>query len=341
MKKSKNLNLDKKHFLTVSEQINLLKTRGLKIGKEKSLEWYLTKYNYQSFINGYNDFFLVHWARNLNMYKHEANSDDLIRLFNFDRYISRFILGDIQNIERFLQNAIVQTFFKTYEKWKAWRSNKDEDMQFLYQGQILKLSDTSWKIIFSNDFEEEKSIKEEIIEKISREKNSKLLKKYEKVGILEMPIWSFILFLDFGTLIRIMRCFNDLSFETAIGFFQEKLNYKFEMNRDEFNSIFYLLKEVRNKICHSNVLYNYDNKSDQVMSINSFLKRNKYITKGINRIRFYDLIELISKISKNYESVNNSLKIITDKIIKTKQEFHYADIFDEILEYMHFKKNLN
>ncbi len=341
MKKSKTLNLDKKHFLTVPEQIELLKMRGLKIEKTKSLEWYLTKYNYQSFINGYNDFFLLAQARNLNMYKHEANSDDLIRLFNFDRYVSRFILGDIQNIERFLQNAIVQTFFKTYEKWKAWKNIDDEDMRYLYQGQILKLSDTSWKIIFSNDFKNEKSIKNEIIEKINREKNSKLLKKYEKAGFIEIPIWSFILFLDFGTLIRIMKCFNDLSFETAINIFQEKLDWKFEMNRGEFTSIFYLLKEVRNKICHFNVLYNYDNKSNQVITINFFLKRNKYTTTNINRIRFYDLIELISKISKNYKNVNNSLEIITNKIKEIKQEFHCVDIFDEILEYMHFKKILN
>ena len=341
MKKSKTLNLDKKNFLTVSEQIKLLERRGLEIKNKKSLEWYLTKYNYQSFINGYNDFFLLTQARNLNMYKYKANSDDLISLFNFDRYISKFILGDIQNIERFLQNAIVQTFFKTYEKWKAWKNIDDEDMRYLYQGQILKLSDISWKIIFSNDFEKEKSIKKEILEKIKREKNSKLLKKYEKVGFEEMPIWSFILFLDFRTLIRIMRCFNDLSFKTTIDIFQEKLNCKFDMNRDEFNSIFYLLKEVRNKICHSNVLYNYDNKSNQASTINYFLKRDKYITTNINRIRFFDLIELISKISKNYESVNNSLKIITDKIEETKQKFHCVDIFDEILEYMHFKKNLN
>ena len=136
-----------------------------------------------------------------------------------------------------------------------------------------------------------------------------------------------------------MRCFNDLSFKTTIDIFQEKLNCKFEMNRDEFNSIFYLLKEVRNKICHSNVLYNYDNKSNQASTINYFLKRDKYITTNIYRIRFFDLIELISKISKNYESVNNSLKIITDKIEETKHKFHCVDMFDEILEYMHFKEN--
>ena len=138
-----------------------------------------------------------------------------------------------------------------------------------------------------------------------------------------------------------MKCFNDLSFETAINIFQEKLDWKFEMNRGEFTSIFYLLKEVRNKICHFNVLYNYDNKSNQVITINFFLKRNKYTTTNINRIRFYDLIELISKISKNYKNVNNSLEIITNKIKEIKQEFHCVDIFDEILEYMHFKKILN
>lgn len=214
-------------------------------------------------------------------------------------------------------------------------------MKYLYQGQILKLSNTSWKIIFSNDLDDDKSIKNEILEKANRERNSKLLRKYSKIGIQEMPIWSIILFLDFGTLIRIMKSFNDLSFESAIYFFQEKLNYKFEMNRDEFNSIFYLLKEVRNKICHSNVLYNYDNKSDQVVSIKSFLKRNKYVVKDINRIRFYDLIDLISKISKNPESVNDSLKLISEKINKVRQEFKCTSIFDEILEYMHFKKFLN
>ncbi|GAA7947728.1 hypothetical protein COL447_16110 [Helicobacter pylori] len=45
------------------------------------------------------------------------------------------------------------------------------------------------------------------------------------------------------------------------------------MNKDEFCGIFSLLKEVRNKICHSNVIYNYNKKTDQVRSINSFLKK--------------------------------------------------------------------
>lgn len=69
------------------------------------------------------------------------------------------------------------------------------------------------------------------------------------------------------------------------------------MNRGEFNSIFYLLKDIRNKVCHSDVLYNYDNESNQVISINAFLRWNNLTVENINRFRFFDLARLISIIS--------------------------------------------
>ena len=47
-------------------------------------------------------FFLVDGLRPWNVYKKDAYSSDLIRLFEFDRNISRIILNDIQNIELFL-----------------------------------------------------------------------------------------------------------------------------------------------------------------------------------------------------------------------------------------------
>lgn len=177
---SKNDNLNEKHFLSVEEQIKLLENRGLSITNLSSLQWYLTKYNYQSFINGYNDFFLVDGARKWNIYKKNANSDDLIKLFNFDRNISKFILGDIQNIERFLQNAIVQTFSNTFNKWKDRTNISIEDMNNLSCGRILMLSEETWNLIFANEItkhfksnkEKQKpkptTLKEEIINKLER-----------------------------------------------------------------------------------------------------------------------------------------------------------------------------
>ncbi|GIZ05645.1 hypothetical protein MSATCC14277_2270 [Metamycoplasma salivarium] len=116
MDNSKITSLNDKHFLSVDEQIRLLQNRGFRIWNKVFFQWYLTKYNYQTLINGYNDFFLVDGLRPWNVYKKDAYSSDLIRLFEFDRNISRIILNDIQNIELFLQNSVIQAFAKTFEK---------------------------------------------------------------------------------------------------------------------------------------------------------------------------------------------------------------------------------
>ena len=132
---------------------------------------------------------------------------------------------------------------------------------------------------------------------IKREKHSNLAKKYEKSHYTDMPIWSIVLFLDFGILMLIIKSFNTICFNSVIEHFQEKSYVKYKMNRVEFNSIFYLLKDIRNKVCHSDVLYNYDNESNQVISINAFLRWNNLTVENINRFRFFDLARLISIIS--------------------------------------------
>lgn len=47
---------DEYKFLTISEQIDRLKTRNLNIKNYKLLESYLEKYNYENFVNLYYKF---------------------------------------------------------------------------------------------------------------------------------------------------------------------------------------------------------------------------------------------------------------------------------------------
>lgn len=94
---SKITSLNDKHFLSVDEQIRLLQNREFKISNKVFFQWHLTKYNYQTLINGYNDFFLVDGLRPWNVYKKDAYSSDLIRLFEFDRNISRIIFTKLSN----------------------------------------------------------------------------------------------------------------------------------------------------------------------------------------------------------------------------------------------------
>lgn len=98
--------MDNKEFKTIDEQIELLKSRGLKIDNEDKLKWYLSSYNYQNFINGYNDLFMINEDRSKNKYKPIASSNQIINLFNFDRWLSKNILSTIQNIERKISSSI-------------------------------------------------------------------------------------------------------------------------------------------------------------------------------------------------------------------------------------------
>lgn len=134
----------------------------------------------------------------------------------------------------------------------------------------------------------------------------------------------------------IIKSFNTICFNYVIEHFQEKSYVKYKMNRSEFNSIFYLLKDIRNKVCYSDVLYNYDNKSNQVISINAFLRRNNLTVENINRFRFFDLVRLISIISKGFDDSLQSLVSFKNNVKNAMLCFTSKSIFNAILEFMHF-----
>lgn len=273
-------------------------------------------------------FFLVDGLRPWNVYKKDAYSSDLIRLFEFDRNISRIIFTKL----------VIQAFAKTFEKWKNVSVIDSEDKWHFHAGRILRISDKTWNKIFTSkvNSNHKKSLKEEILEQIKREKHSNLVKKYEKSHYTDMPIWSIVLFLDFGILMLIIKSFNTICFNSVIEHFQEKSYVKYKMNRVEFNSIFYLLKDIGNKVCHSDVLYNYDNESNQVISINAFLRRNNLTVENINRFRFFDLVRLISIISKGFDDSLQSLVSFKNNVKNAMLCFTSKSIFNAILEFMHF-----
>lgn len=70
-----------KNFLIIEEQINLLENKSLTIINKEKFISYLKKYNYQNFINGYNDLLFINQQRSIDKYKSNVNSDDLISIF--------------------------------------------------------------------------------------------------------------------------------------------------------------------------------------------------------------------------------------------------------------------
>lgn len=182
-----------KKFKTFDEQIKLLEQKELFINDKNRLKWYLQSYNYQNFINGYNDFFMINNDRNKNKYKKTASSDGIIELFNFDRLISKYILSSIQNIERMASTALAYTIAKIMndnqlDHGKIF-SIKDEDI-------LIK------KIFIINEYGNKFTDIKKRFKKTFEDNNDKCKNIFSKYNnFVDIPIWTLIINATFGNII--------------------------------------------------------------------------------------------------------------------------------------------
>ncbi|MDE6289582.1 MAG: Abi family protein, partial [Ureaplasma sp.] len=95
-----------KQHLTIVQQIDLLKSRKLKIIDWEEIYSYLSDYSYQILINGYNDPFMKNFDRNKNEYAYNSSTKSIISLFNYDDNISSIVFKDIKKIEKKLLSKI-------------------------------------------------------------------------------------------------------------------------------------------------------------------------------------------------------------------------------------------
>lgn len=311
----------KKEFKTFDEQIFLLKQKGLFIDDEEKLKWYLKSFNYQNIINGYNDFFMINNDRKTNKYKNISNSNGIIELFNFDRYISKLLLGDIQNIERKISTSIAYTLSS------IMKENNVND------GRLFNLSydHVTIKKIFKIQNKNEgewKKIQENILKNLNLKE--KIFNNANE-DIKEIPVWSLVIHLSFGSLIYLLKIMNKNIFYKIMENSNLK-NYN-DLSNKEMIEIFEILKNARNRICHNNVLYNItiSDKNNKINLINKFINQDK-------KPNLYSLVLIILKLEKPQQN-NYLIEKINEKIDDWK-DINY-DIKKEIVNKIWVNKNHN
>lgn len=131
-----------KEFKTFNEQIDLLKSRNLTIRNKHKLLSYLKLYNYQIFINGYNDPFMKNYQRITNEFQENVSENSIIDLFNFDRIIRPILLSNIQNIERRFSTMLT---YVIGEKLFAKGQKYGEILKFEYFDEIFICKDENDK----------------------------------------------------------------------------------------------------------------------------------------------------------------------------------------------------
>lgn len=300
----------KKPFLTIKEQIkHLIQNRNLTVNNSKKLEFYLSNYNFQNIINGYNDPFMKGFRRANNQFLDNVNQDSIIELFNFDRSISNLLLSNIQNIERKFNTSFCYIVAQTMN-----------DNGFS-NGDIMNALDLVFK---KQRINESRCILNEVYQ---RSINNILFKKYEEQPQL-IPIWTYGIYFSFGDLLKLFTCLKK-----EIQIMIIKFNFCCFQNTNDFIEIMWIIKNIRNRCCHNNVVYNLKIKNNNV-KLNQFIDINNNKN---NSIKLYDFILLLDKVN-NINKYENTLKsVFQKKIDKFLKSNNIPDICkNEILKIMNY-----
>lgn len=105
-----------KEFKSITEQIELLKSRNLTFLDEENAEKLLLQYGYYEIINGYKDHLLQDTDANDNsdIFKDGETFEHLYSLYDFDKLISTYVLQALLELELTLKTAISYTVANHY-----------------------------------------------------------------------------------------------------------------------------------------------------------------------------------------------------------------------------------
>lgn len=167
-----------KQFKTITEQIELLKSRKLKIENIEVATNILENNNYYFLINGYKNLF-IDYSSNEERYIEGSTLEEIYNLYEFDRKIRIIFLEYILLIERRVDTYIAYEFSKQY-------GHKD------------------YLISNNFDYNQKNNI---MIDKLLNDINSEILHQYKNsnkmiVHYLDtynyIPLWVLIRILSFG-----------------------------------------------------------------------------------------------------------------------------------------------
>lgn len=234
--------MQNKPFKTVSEQIEILESRGITINNLDCARMFLITHNYCSIINDYGRFF----TKSAHVYITGTTLKDINFVYVFDKGIKTILFTHTLEFEKHLKSTVAYYFCKTH-------SNCTDYLYFKsYKHKNKKEIDYSLALI--------NNIREVIQYYSSPKVSPNEIKLYhEKYN--EIPLWIVIQFMYLGDVIKLYHCSddaiqNDIS-KTFSNFIQNYQNDKFiTVNPGDFYKIMLSIKDIRNCIAHNNRIFN-------------------------------------------------------------------------------------
>lgn len=216
-----------KQFKTITEQIELLKSRKLKIENIEVATNILENNNYYFLINGYKNLF-IDYSSNEERYIEGSTLEEIYNLYEFDRKIRIIFLEYILLIERRVDTYIAYEFSKQY-------GHKD--------------------YLISNNFDYNQK-NNKMIDKLLNDINSEILHQYKNsnkmiVHYLDtynyIPLWVLIRILSFG---KVSKFYSIMQSKE-----KNKISKRYNIKSEVLKIYLTNLDEIRNICAHDEKLY--------------------------------------------------------------------------------------
>lgn len=298
-----------KEFKTIDEQIEILRSRNIRIDNYNEIYNILKNNNYYYLINGYKDLFLY---KNTNKDKYIDNTDikEIYALYKFDKNIKINFLKYILLIENQIDTYIAYEFSKTYGHKNYLIPSNFNNLQ---NSLIEK---------FIND------VKMEI--KYQYKASNKMIVHYLDTYNY-IPLWILVRILSFGKISKFYSFMKQRE--------QNAISRKYNLQTNKFRIILHNLTIIRNICAHDEKLYDIRLKNRIFSTI--YHKKMKISSKSGNyeyATRDLFSVVIILKILLDKNDFNNFYRCLINDIKELENSITSIEI-KSILDKMGFPKN--
>ena len=289
-----------KTFRTFNEQLDILKSRGLKCENDNRIIDALSEENYYR-LSGY----MLTFKKD-DKFNKNSSFQDVLDVYYFDRDLRLFLLGELEKIEISL---------RTHIAYELGKEDTDPDGKISYLQPETFVSEQHF-IEFMSDLKE-----------AHRKCDTEAFVKHHDAkygGVL--PVWAMVETLSFGTLSRMFESLNVDIKKRISGAYYNSLRYTIIDNFLEG------LVVLRNACAHHARLYNRGFVMSPSFSndeINYFRKQG-YYDNEIGKRLFFRLIVL----AQMFKDQNSEMSQIINEILSLQRKYPSVDI-----KYYGFKKN--
>lgn len=270
--------------ITLDEQIQLLRSRGMVINNEEKAKEVLSDIGYYRL--GFYWFPMEIDYPNKNnrnhLFKDTADFDDAVRLYYFDFKLRNILLKYLSRIEISFKTSLIYFVSNRYDSYPTWFVNP-----IIVNKSFIQNFDVE---VYNSKFRKNKVI--------ARHHKKYINDKYA-------PAWKTIEFMTLGGVISLYTSLNNNDLK-------RKIATIYNINRVEvFENYINLIRDIRNVCAHSNVLYDF-------APIRSIRKGPALMTDVVNNQNLrgaYKIIEyIIKQISINrYNDLRNEIRSLLEK----------------------------